>query len=83
MRVDLSSLSRMRLVGDENTGVGLDCLDCYLGGQPIAYSYYEGFGSPAYQNVPEVIQVDASIAGLILAGVTHRTSVHGDPPSSD
>lgn len=77
-RVDLGTLDRMRLVGDEDCGVGLDCLDCDLGGQPIAY--YEGI-SPAYRDVTEVAQVD-SIVGLVLAAVTHRTTVHRDVPAT-
>lgn len=76
-RVDLNTLDRMRLVGDEDTGVGLDCSDCDRGGLPIAY--YAGGGSPGYVGDDEVVQVD-SIAGLVLAAVTHRTSVHRDVP---
>lgn len=80
-RVDLGSLDGMRLSGNEEGGVGLECdaPECWRGGQAIAY--YAGYGSPAYQGVDEVVQVD-SIAGLVLAAITHRTSVHRDVPAA-
>lgn len=77
-RVDLSTLDRMYLVGDEDSQVDLGCLDCWRGGKPLAY--YDR--SPvddvhrSYAGDTEVTQVD-SLAGLVMAAVTHRTSVHG------
>lgn len=73
MRVDLSTLDTMRLSGDEDCGVELVCQRCDQ--PPIAY-YLPYPGCPAPYG-GEVAIVD-SIADLVLAAVTHRTSMHRD-----
>jgi hypothetical protein len=77
-RVDLSSLDRMTLSGDEDAGVGLDCRDCDRRGLPIAY--YAHPDDRTYADHGEVARVD-SIADLVMAAITHRTSVHRDIPA--
>ncbi len=59
----------MRLVGDEDCGVGIDCRICNRGGAPIAY--LAGI-SPAYLGT-DVMLVD-TISGLIEAGRRHAES---------
>jgi hypothetical protein len=78
-RVDLNTLNRMTLSGDEDCGVGLDCLDCWRGGKPFAYYELTPVDDRhrPYRGDEEVTQVD-SIAGLVLAAVAHRASVHSD-----
>lgn len=62
----------MRLVGDEDCGVGIDCRICDRGGAPIAY--YAGI-SPAWLST-DVIVVD-TITDLIEAG-THHAKSHAE-----
>lgn len=84
MRVELSTLDRMTLAGDEDCGVGLECRDCWRGGKPFAYYDRSSALDPQrpYCGDEEVAQVD-SIAGLVLAAITHRTSVHRDAPRTE
>lgn len=63
---------RFRLVGDEDTNVGIDCRDCDRGGAPIAYLTHE---TSAYQGT-DVVVVD-TIAALLAAAVDHDRTAHG------
>lgn len=64
----LDGFDRIRLVGDEDTGVGLECLDCWDGGRPLAY--LRPYGN--YPDYPDaaVRTVDA-ITDLLMVGRTH------------
>ena len=64
----------MRLVGDEDTGVSLDCRLCDRGGLPIAYllTYPD---DPTYAKVDDVLRVQ-SITQLIDGGQQHLWARH-------
>ena len=71
MTVDLSGFERIRLVGDEDCGVGLECLDCWDGGRPLAYlpgigAYYDDLLVAVVDNVPD----------LLTAGRRHLDEKH-------
>lgn len=66
---------RYRLVGDEDTGVGLQCDDCWDGGRPIAY--YAGIRA-AYEDDPAVENV-SSIEALLAVRDRHEREQHGAP----
>jgi hypothetical protein len=72
--MDTAALDRrFRLVGDEDTGVGIDCRDCDRGGAPIAY--LPGVTGDAYPNDHGVIVVE-TISALLAAADEHDRSVH-------
>lgn len=72
--MDLRGFDRIRLVGDEDTGVGLECLDCWDGGRPLAYLLpYPGY--TAYRDVPEVAVV-STVADLLAVGRKHLDERH-------
>lgn len=60
----------MRLVGDEDCGVGVDCRVCDRGGAPIAY--YAGIDDRAYEGTD--VEVVHTITALIEAGQHHAAS---------
>lgn len=62
----------MILSGDEDGGVGITCMLCDSGGQPVAYYGWDN----AYEKVPEVIYAGRSISTLVSAGAQHLASVH-------
>ena len=72
--MDLRGLDRIRLVGDEDTGVGLECLDCWDGGRPLAYllPYPDHI---AYRDDPKVINV-STVAELLKLGRKHLDEHH-------
>jgi hypothetical protein len=75
-RVDLSTLSRMTLTGDEALWVSMDCLDCVR--QVAVYAGPAIYG-PLSEHPPvdhDEIPVVGSLASLVLAAHTHVTSVH-------
>lgn len=63
----------LRLVGDEETGVGLDCRLCDRGGAPVAY-YPPHPGDCAYEGTD--VQAVQSITALIEAGQQHLGERH-------
>ncbi|WP_405149459.1 hypothetical protein OG589_14600 [Sphaerisporangium sp. NBC_01403] len=63
---------RYRLIGDENCGVGIECLDCFDGGRPLGY-YDSGLGP--YSD-PQVVNVD-TIPALLAVATDHETTAHG------
>lgn len=75
---DLSPLGagRYRLVGDEDTGVGVECSDHWDGGRPFAY--YEGIRA-TYRDDPAVRQV-GTIAELVQAILDHERHQHARRP---
>ena len=62
----------MRLVGDEDCGVGLDCRLCDRGGAPIAY--YVGIDDRAYEGTDVVIV--HTVTALIDVGQRHLWERH-------
>jgi hypothetical protein len=62
-----------RLVGDEDCGVGIDCLKCDRGGAPVAY-YQHPTGWFGYDGT-DVVRVH-TIADLLAAAERHADSVH-------
>lgn len=63
----------MRLVGDEDCGVGLDCRLCDRGGAPVAYYQHpaDHFG---YEGT-DVVRVH-TIMALLYAGQRHLDDIH-------
>ncbi len=76
---DLHGFERLRLVGDEDCGVGLECRDCWDGGRPLAYlrSYP---GDTTYQHDPKVSVVD-DLAALLAVGRGHLDGHLRDTPA--
>ncbi|MBO2461170.1 hypothetical protein [Actinomadura violacea] len=66
---------RFRLVGDENCGVALHCLDCDRGGLPLAY-LDGGLGGYDHQDV----EATDTILGLLTHADAHGWRVHGRRP---
>ena len=66
--MNLDGFDRIRLVGDEDTGVGLECLDCWDGGRPLAY--LRPYGDPYEYPDAGVRTVDA-ITDLLMVGRAH------------
>jgi hypothetical protein len=64
---------RYRLIGDEDTGVGIECRDHFDGGRPLGY-----YQSPAYRSPypDEVVSVD-TIPALLAVAVDHEACAHG------
>lgn len=62
----------LRLVGDEDSGVGLDCRLCDRGGAPIAY--YSHPDDRTYQGTDVVIT--HSVTALLNAGQSHLLIAH-------
>jgi hypothetical protein len=62
----------LTLQGDEDCGVGVQCLICDSGGLPVAYY---GWDNP-YSNVPEIVYVERSITALIEAATQHLATKH-------
>ncbi len=62
---------RYRLVGDENCGVGIECLDCPDGGRPLGY-YDSGLGP---SSDPQVVNVD-TIPALLAVAMGHEAAEH-------
>lgn len=67
--MELRGFDRIRLIGDEECGVGLDCLDCWDGGRPLAYL------GDGYEHDEKVSNVD-SMVGLLLVGRAHLDEHH-------
>lgn len=57
----------MRLSGDEDCGVGIDCRVCDRGGAPIAY--YTGIDDRTYEGTD--VEIVHTITALIEAGQRH------------
>jgi len=64
-----------RLVGDEDTGVGLHCRTCDRGGLPVAYVCPEGVANP-YRHEGDVVMVHG-VLSMVEAGREHGRVVHG------
>lgn len=75
--MNLNGFEQIRLVGDEDCGVGLQCdaAECWNGGLPIAYLRpYAGY--PDVYPASEVVTVGA-IADLLAVGRKHLDERHG------
>lgn len=70
--MNLDGFDRIRLVGDEDTGVGLECLDCPDGGRPLAYLRPYRDYPDLYATVPIV---DA-VTDLLAVGRAHLDENH-------
>lgn len=68
----MRDFERYRLVGDEDTGVGIECRDCFDDGRPLAY--YEGVAT-LWLDDPKVANV-STITDLLLAAVDHERTAH-------
>jgi hypothetical protein len=68
----MTGFDRLRLVGDEDCGVGIQCDDCWDGGRPLGY--YVGIAR-YYDDDPKVTVVD-SIADLLAVGRAHLDEKH-------
>jgi hypothetical protein len=66
-------MSDMYLMGDEDSGVGLYCLDCWDGGRPLAY--YDRYGNP-YADDAAVAAV-STLPALVTAAQDHVRRAHG------
>lgn len=73
--MDLQGFNRIRLAGDEDTGVGLECLDCWDGGRPLAY-LRPWPSDTTYANDPKVTVVDG-VVDLLKVGRAHLDEHHG------
>lgn len=74
----LDGFERIRFVGDEDGGVGLECLDHWDGGRPLAYLTHAG--DMTYADDPKV-EVVHHVAALLLAGRRHLDMLHVGWPS--
>lgn len=68
---ELDGFDRIRLVGDEDCGVGIECLDCPDGGRPLGY-LGDGYG---WANDIKVTVV-TSVPGLLAVGRQHLDERH-------
>lgn len=75
--MDFDGFERIRLAGDEDCGVGLECRDCWDGGRPLAY-LRAWPNDPAYADDAKVTVVDGTV-DLLAAGRAHLDEHH---PSS-
>lgn len=74
LTIDLQGFDRIRLVGDEDCGVGLECRDCWDGGRPLAY-LRPNPEDTAYTNDAKVTLVDTA-ALLLVVGRAHLDQHH-------
>lgn len=72
MTGELDGFERLRLVGDEDCGVGIECRDrdCWDGGRPLGY-----LGDDHYRNDPAVTVV-ATVPELLAVGRRHLDERH-------
>jgi hypothetical protein len=72
--VNLDGFERFRLVGDEDTGVGLQCIadECWDGGRPQAH--YAGLSIPYFDD-PKVVKA-STIVEFLAAGRAHLDEHH-------
>jgi hypothetical protein len=77
--LNLDGFELFRLVGDEDTGVGLQCIadECWDGGRPQAY--YVGIAR-YYDDDPKVTVVE-TVADLLAAGRAHLDEHHAGEPA--
>lgn len=68
---------RFRLVGDEDTGVGVHCLTCDTGGAPLAH--LSGGGPSPYEGTGVIVA--GGIGELLTAADVHGWYVHGWRPA--
>ena len=71
MADDLATFDRLRLVGDEDAGVGIECRECRDGGRPLGYlgDRYADDKVVFVTRVPE----------LLAVGRRHLDEVHDAP----
>lgn len=67
-RGDLAAFDRLRLVGDEDAGVGIECRECWDGGRPLGY-----LGDPYADD--RVVFV-TSVPELLAVGRRHLDEKH-------
>lgn len=67
------TLDDLYLLGDEDTGVSLDCRLCNRRGLPVAY--YSHPDDKTYAGRDDVVRV-STIAGLVDAGEKHLREYH-------
>lgn len=77
--MDTSWLRRYRLIGNEDTEVGIECSDHFDGGRPLAF--YSGDDKPSYVADP-LVQNVTTIQGLLAAAEVHEHEKHGQPTPS-
>lgn len=63
---------QFRLVGDEDTDVGLHCRFCERGGAPVAFYSTNPDAHHYWKHIDDMIIVD-TITKLLQAGITHST----------
>jgi len=68
MTLNLDGFDRIRLVGDEDCGVGLQCLDCDDGGRPLGY-----LGDPFKDDLVTFV---TSVPELLAVGRRHLDEKH-------
>lgn len=71
--VNSDLFGRYRLIGDEDTGVGIECKDHWDGGRPLAY--YSGVADSAYADDPDA-RVVSSLPELLGAALSHEHDAH-------
>jgi hypothetical protein len=64
-----AKFSRIRLVGDEDGGVGIECLDCWGGGRPLGY-LGDGYATDS------AVTVVTTVPELLDVGLRHREEKH-------
>lgn len=64
-----AKFSRIRLVGDEDGGVGIECLDCWDGGRPLGY-LGDGYATDS------AVTVVTTVPELLDVGLCHREEKH-------
>jgi hypothetical protein len=73
---DLTSLDQhLRLVGDEDCGVGVNCRSCDTGGAPVVW--YAGYGLDNPYPEAEVPTAN-TIGELVDLGLQHVRTLHGE-----
>lgn len=64
----------MRLVGDEDCGVGIECGVCWRGGRPVGY-YSRPNGFPKSYVGTDVVEA-LTVSALVEAGAKHLRDHH-------
>lgn len=68
MSDELDGFERLLLLGDEDTGVGIQCRDCWDGGRPLGY-----LGDPFKDDLVTFV---TSVPELLAVGRRHLDEKH-------